>query len=115
MEAQYPVSALLFQSSDDEESLVVACQYDASGLHVFQVSAGELTQWCFEESPHTVSVSVDPSELGSLLAYLRVPDAALLPPLLAAAYGGYDAAHRVRGLLRRLHIPYKVDERPIAR
>lgn len=115
MSNQYPISALLFQSADDEESLVVACQYDARGLHVCQVSAGDLTQRCFEESPHTVSTNVDSAELDALLTYLRVPDAALLPPLLAAAYGGYDAAHRVRDLLRRLHIPYHVDERPIAR
>ena len=115
MSTQYPIEAMLFQSAGGEEELTVSCSYDAYGLRVRQESAGDLTQWCFEESPHVLSVSVPTFELKPLLDYLHVDDPALLPPLLAAAYSDYDASQRVRDLLRRLHVRYEVTENPIVR
>ena len=112
---QRTVEALLYQSAEDEEKLTVACRYDAGGLRVRQESDGALTRWCFEETPHVVEVRVAPTALEPLLDYLHLDDPDLLPALLAAAYGEFDASQRVRALLRRLGVPYEVDERPIVR
>ena len=112
---QRTVEALLYQSAEDEEQLTVACSFNAEGLCVRQESDGVFTQWCFEESPHVVEVRVAPAALAPLLDYLHLDDPDLLPALLAAAYGEFDASQRVRALLRRLDVPYEVDEHPIVR
>ena len=46
---------LLFESEEDEEALCISCRATKEGgLVIHQMSEGELTAWCFEESPHEV-------------------------------------------------------------
>ena len=105
---------LLFESEEDEETLRISCRATKEGgLVIHQMSEGELTAWCFEESPHEVEVTVSPRAIAPMLEYLQ--DVQQLSNLLAAAYSGYDASIRIRALMRRLGVAYGVSERPIIR
>ncbi len=97
---------LLFESEEDEEVLRISCRATKEGgLVIHQMSEGELTAWCFEESPH----------IAPMLEYLHAEDVQQLINLLAAAYSGYDASIRIRALMRRLGVAYEVSEHPIVR
>ena len=107
---------LLFESEEDEETLRISCRATKEGgLVIHQMSEGELTSWCFEESPHEVEVTVSPRAIAPMLEYLHAEDVQQLSNLLAAAYSGYDASIRIRALMRRLGVAYEVSEHPIVR
>lgn len=116
MTIEVGAGALLFESREDEERLQITCEVTHEGdLVIRQVSDGDLTMWCYEESPHEVTVRVAAGELRPLAEYFHAEDAGQLVELLAAAYGDYDASMRIRGVMRRLGVAYQVDETPIAR
>ena len=107
---------LLFESEEDEEALLISCRATKEGgLVIHQMSEGDLTAWCFEESPHEVEVTVSPRAIAPMLEYLHAEDVQQLSNLLAAAYSGYDASIRIRALMRRLGVAYEVSEHPIVR
>lgn len=108
--------ALLFESREDEEKLRITCAVTREGeLLVKQVSDGDLTMWCFEESPHEVTVRVAATDVRPLEERFHVEGAAQLVAALAAAYSGYDASMRIRDAMRHLGVSYRVEERPIVR
>lgn len=105
-------SFVLFESEPDEERLrIEAVPMGDGGLLVRQESEGELTEWCFGESPHIVDTLVGAPSLWRLGEYFRVEGTGRVAEVLAMRFTGYDAGERLRGLLRRLGIPYEVRER----
>lgn len=107
---------VLFESEADEEMLRIGVGVSSEGgLIIQQVSAGDLTAWCFEESPHEVRVDLAPEAVRALQEYFHARDLNELLRFLGVVYGGYDASQRIRGLLRRLGVPYQVVEQPIKR
>lgn len=108
--------AVLFESAGEDEALRIECAITREGgLVILQESDGPLTRWCFEESPHRIEVDVLPDQAKGLLAYFHLEDVAQLPPVLRLAYLGYDSGLRIRGLMRRLGVSYRVIENPIER
>lgn len=103
---------VLFESGPDEERLhVEAAPMEDGGLLVRQESEGELTRWCFGESPHVVDTCIGASSLRRLGEHFHVEGVGQVVEVLAMRFTGYDAGDRLRGLLRHLGIPYEVYER----
>lgn len=108
--------ALLFESGEDEERLIVECSVGNDGaMHIVQISEGPLTQWCFEEEAHTIDVGVETDGVAALVDHFALDDRRQLPAVLQLRYAGYDASRRVRDLMGKLSVPYRVEERPIVR
>ena len=107
---------VMFESVEDGEHLVVTCEPSgAGGLVVREVSDGDLTRWCFEESPHTVETFVDHEGLRALQRFYDVDTSMQVARMLSISFSDYDCGHRVRSLLRDLHVRFDVVERPIDR
>lgn len=103
---------VLFESGPDEERLrIEAVPMEGGDLLVRQESEGELTRWCFGESPHVVDTCIGASSLRRLGEHFHVEGVGQVVEVLAMRFTGYDAGDRLRGLLRRLGIPYEVYER----
>lgn len=103
---------VLFESGPDEERLrIEAVPMGDGGLLVRQESEGELTRWCFGESPHVVDTCIGASSLQRLGEHFRIEGMRQMVEVLVMRFTGYDAGERLRGLLRRLGIPYEVHER----
>lgn len=116
MEVLAGTQVVLFRSEEDEEELCISGGVSPDGgLVIKQVSEGDLTAWCFEESPHEVRVEVGPAGTGALAQYFHVDSPRELLKMLGALYCGYDVSLRVRGLMQCLGVPYEVTERPIVR
>lgn len=112
----FKTAELLFESRENDESLRVECYVNEAGcLVIEQVSAGPLTQWCFEESPHRIITEVGAAGTAALAAHFEAVEPAQLPRLIGASHLGYDVCSQVRALLVELGIPYEVRERPIVR
>ncbi|MBY4797547.1 hypothetical protein K6V98_04150 [Collinsella sp. AGMB00827] len=108
--------AVLFESSEDGESLRIDCAMTREGgLQIMRVSEGPLTQWCFEESPHPVTTLVDPAGTSSLMEFVQADLSPQLPAVLASEFTGVEADADIRAFLRRLNIGYEVKEPPIVR
>lgn len=107
---------VLFQSGGDEEELLVVGEpTGVGGFQIVQTSAGDLTEWCFEESPHVVETSVGATGARHLCEHFDVDSVAQALHVLSMEFAGYDCARRMRGLLCELGIGYEVVERPIER
>lgn len=107
---------VLFESEDEGERLLVTCEPNgAGGLLVRQESAGPLTRFCFEESPHVVETMISHEGLKALERFYDVETAAQVARLLSISFADYDCAQRVRSLLKELDAGYDVIERPIVR
>lgn len=116
MDEVFENGVVLFESAADEEELFVACRVDDEArLHIVQESAGPLTQWSFEESPHRVETVVGSEALQALVTLFRLDHPGQVPALLRVAYTGYDCAHKIRRLLKRLEVPYTVIEPAVVR
>ena len=106
----------LFESGEDEEHLVVECTMTQEGeLLILQESAGPLTAWCFEESPHRIEVVAGPDAVEGLAGFFKADEPRQLPALLRFECAGYDASWQVRSLMRRLGLGYQVIEQPVVR
>lgn len=109
-------SALLFQSEEAGERVSTVCySTDEGELVIDQVSEGDLTQWCFEESPHSVKTRVGATEAQGLLDYFHLDEVDQLPAMLRLEYVGYNCAREIRDLFKRLGVKYHVEENPIER
>jgi len=107
----FDCGAVLFESGEDEEAMRVECAITSEGaLGIMQESDGPLTEWCFEESPHRIEVTVPPAGVLGLLDYYHVDEAHMLPAVLRLEYTGYNCFRRIRNLMKRLEIPYEVFE-----
>lgn len=107
---------VLFESAEDGERLYVACGIEhQGGMVIRQESAGSLTRWCFEESPHRIDVLIGREQVQGLMGHFAADDLRQLACALAAAYGVYDASLRIRHLMRRLGVCYEVREHLISR
>lgn len=107
---------VMFESVEDGEHLTVTCEpTGAGGLVVREVSEGELTRWCFEESPHTVETFIDHEGLRTLLRFYGVDTSIQAARMLSISFSDYDCGRRVRSLLCELHVHFDVVERPIDR
>lgn len=111
-----PAHAVLFAQVDEDEAVRIECAAtEEGGLVIMQESEGPLTQWCFEESPHRVEVDVDSDQVQGLLDYFHLEACDQLPAVLRLSYVGYDAGVRIRELMRRLGVAYRVHENPVIR
>ena len=116
MDELFECGAVLFESGEEEEALRIECVVTNEGeLRIMQESAGPLSEWCFEDSPHRVETVVEVGATAALGEYFHVDGVRQLPAVLRLEYTGYDCAARIRALLQRLDIPYGVLEDPIAR
>ena len=107
---------VMFESVEDGERLVVTCEpTGAGGIVVREVCEGNLARWCFEESPHTIETFIDHEGLRALLRFYDVDTLMQVARMLSISFSDYDCGHRVRSLLRELHVPFDVVERPIDR
>ena len=112
----FDCNVVLFQSEDDEEGLLVECTVTPDGgLAVLQESAGPLTAWCFDESPHRIELHAGPDAVAGLLEHFRLEGAWQLPFALRFECPGYDSCLRVRDLLKGLGLAYRVVEAPVVR
>lgn len=110
------VGALLFESEPDEERLRIEVRMLADGgMVIHQESEGDLTLWCFEESPHRVDTVLGHEAVRGLAEYFHVDTPEQLVEVLVMEFCGYDAAVRVRRLLKRLELAYEVHEHPVVR
>lgn len=115
-QAQRERQVVLFQSGEDEETLVVTATVTGCGaIEVRQVSAGELTAWCYEESPHEVYTRIIPASVRALIEHFHIEDVGQLVEILGIKYSECDCSMRIRALLRSLGLDYVVVERPITR
>lgn len=116
MEELFGPSAVLFESGEGEESLRIECAVSSDGgLLIMQESDGPLTMWCFEETPHRVETEVDSRHAAMLSDYFHLDEVGQLPAVLRMEYTGFDSGQRIRELMRRLEIPYRVLEHAIER
>ena len=116
MEDLFEYGAVLFESDADEEGLRIECAVTPEGeLRVMQESAGPLTEWCFEESPHRIETVADADATDGLLEYFHLEARYQLPAVLRMEYTGYDCARKIRSLMKRLELPYRVIEAPVLR
>ena len=107
---------VMFESDEGDEHLLVTCEpTGAGGIVVREVSEGDLTRWCFEESPHTIETFVDHKGLQALERFYDVDTAMQVARMLSISFADYDCGQRVRALLRELRVPFDVVERPIDR
>lgn len=110
------VAAMLFENEPDEERLKIEASLLGDGsLLIHQESEGDLTRWCFEESPHTVDTLVSAPEVRGLGEYFHVETSEQVLEVLVMEFTGYDAGVRIRELLKRLELPYEVREQTIVR
>lgn len=108
--------AVLFESGEEEEALRIECAITQEGaLEIVQESAGPLTEWCFEETPHRISAFVNPTDVLKMLDYFHIDESRHLPLAIRLEYTGYDCFRRLRTLMRRLSVPYEVREVSVAR
>lgn len=116
MDERHEMRVLLYESGPDEEQLRIEGFIDHAGsLHVRQTSAGPLTRWCFEETPHDVEMSIDAEGVRALAALLELDAAEQLPAALQIRFAGYDGAMRLRECLKEGGVPYAVNESRIVR
>lgn len=109
-------TSVLFQSEQDEEDLRIECAITSDGcMDIMQESAGPLTEWCFEESPHRVETYAGADAVDALMDYFHIDVPEHLPELLRIEYMGYDCGMKIRALMRRLDVPYEVYESDIVR
>ena len=109
-------SVVLFESCEDDEALRVECTATAEGgLAILQECAGPLAEWCFDESPHRIEVSVEPVHARALMGHFSVDEPWQLPLALRATFSGSDCCLRIRRLMRYLELPCEVVEVPIER
>lgn len=112
----FGAETVLFESEEGGESLRIECAAtEEGGLALMQESDGPLTRWCFEESPHRIETEVAADGACGLLEYFHLDDAEQLPAVLRMQYVGYDCGQRIRALMRRLEIPYRVIENVVER
>ena len=106
----------LFRSEEDDEALLITCEpTELGGIRIHQQSAGDLTRWAFEESPHEIDVLVDAGGATRLRSYYDVETNAQLARILAVSFSDYDCSLQIRELMRGLSVPYEVVEKPIER
>lgn len=106
----------LFRSEEDDEALLITCEPTGlGGIRIHQQSAGDLTMWAFEESPHEIDTLVDAGGAAKLRAHYDVETNGQLARILAVAFTGYDCSLKIRELMRRLDVPYEVVENPLER
>ena len=106
----------LFRSEEDDETLLITCEPTGlGGIRIHQLSAGELTRWAFEESPHEIDTFVDAGGTTRLRGYYGVETNAQLARMLSVAFSDYDCSIKIRELMQCLDIPYEVVEKPIER
>lgn len=116
MKDLFECGAVLFESDVDEEGLRIECAVTPEGeLDILQESAGPLTEWCFEESPHRIETVADAASTAELLEYFHLESVRQLPAVLRLEYTGYDCGRLIRDLMTRLEIPYRIIEEPILR
>ena len=112
----FECGAVLFESDVDEEGLRIECAVTPEGeLCVLQESAGPLSEWCFEESPHRIETVAEADAVSGLLEYFHLDARHQLPAVLRMEYTGYDSARQIRTLMKQLELPYRVLEAPILR
>lgn len=112
----FDCGAVLFESDADEEALRIECVVTPEGeLRIMQESAGPLTEWCFEESPHRIEMEMDASATAGLAEHYRLDDVFRLPAMLRMRFVGYDCPRNIRSLLRGLGLPYRIIEAPVVR
>lgn len=112
----FECGTVLFESDADEEVLKIECVITPEGeLDILQESAGPLTEWCFEESPHRIETVVDAASTADLMDYYQLESRWQLLALLRLEYAGYDSCRLIRRRMKRLGISYRVVEAPVYR
>lgn len=94
---------VLFEGYDGVECVRVTCwQAERGGLVVTRHSAGELSQWCFGESPHVAELRFDEAQTSALARYLNVEREEELAAALAIEFSGTDGWTRIASVMRKL-------------
>ena len=94
---------VLFDGFDGMERVHTVCRCTGDGgLVIVQESAGELTRWCFGESPHRARARLAAWEVAALARQLGVDSAADVASALAIAVTGADALPRIRSVAQQL-------------
>ena len=107
---------VLFESVEEDERLLVTCEPNgAGGLLLRQESAGTLTDFCFEETPHVVETMIPHAGLERLKEFYGVDTSSQVARMLSISFADYDCARRVRSLLEELGAGYDVIEHPVVR
>lgn len=106
----------LFRSEEGDETLVITCEPTGlGGIRIHQQSAGDLTKWAFDESPHEIDVLVDAGGAARLRSHYNVETNGQLARILAVAFSDYDCSLKIRDLMRNLEVSCEVVEKPIER
>lgn len=101
--------ALLFEDELDQETLVIECYVEGNGrLHVVQRSSGPWSSWCFEDDSHCAEIVAPRETVDALCAHFNLAEVRRLPAALQVLYAGFDATHRIRGLMASLRLGYEV-------
>ena len=106
----------LFESIEEDEHLLVTAESTGvGGLLIRQMSEGDLTRFCFEESPHVVETFVSPKGVRTLENFFDVTDSNQVVRMLGISFADYDCAQRVRALLCELGVSFEVLEHAVDR
>ena len=98
-----PGEVVLFEGSDGVERVRAVCRRSGGGgLELVQESAGEVSRWCFGESPHRAVLRIDARQVRALARYFRVRDAGGVAAALEIEIAGIDCLTRTRRLLTLL-------------
>lgn len=101
----------LFAGEECGERIRIACASTCEGeLIIMRESEGELSAWCYGESPHAGAVRVGTRGASRLAEYLQAEDAGQLVSLVAAACDGIDAPARACEMFRRAGVSYRVEK-----
>ena len=101
-----PDEVVLFEGSDGVERLRVVCRRSGgNGLVLVQESAGEVSRWCFGESPHRAILHIDVQQVYALARRFHVWDAGGVAAALEIEVAGFDSLTQTRRLLTLLDKP----------
>ena len=94
---------VLFDAVEDAERVRVTCRYQDQGEIVLaRTSEGEVSRWCFEESPHVAQEVLDAGTVRRLERFFGVDGVHELTKALAIAFTGADCFTRIRTLVCEL-------------
>ena len=96
---------VLFESAEADEQARVVCRCaEGGGFEIVRTTKGDLSRWCFGESPHASRMLVGRDDARRLARFYEADSVAELTEMLGIVFVGIDAPERIWQVTRRLEI-----------
>ncbi len=104
-------NVVLFNSEEHKEMLaIIGVATDQGALCIWQASAGEFTEWCFDRSSRAACMFIPPESVRALERYFHVEDAMQALRMLAVEYAQCDGLQQIKALLQLLDAAFEEAE-----